>query len=679
MIPLPRKVPQGKALIISNFVRGTVKVSFTGALVIPFLHKVEEMDISVKTIELDRRGSDGLICQDNIRADIKVTFFVRVNNTQDDVKKVAQAIGCERASDQKTLEALFIAKFSEALKTVGKGLDFVDLYTKRKEFRDQIIEVIGTDLNGYSLEDCAIDYLEQTPLSELDRDNILDAQGIRKITELTAIEHVHTNDFRRNEEKQIKKQDVEAAEAIYELERQQADAESKQKREIESVRAREQAETLKVQQEERLKAETARIKAEEDIAVQEENKQRQVEVAQKNRERVVAVEAERVEKDRVLEVISRERETELQRIAKDKEIENEKREIANVIRERIAVEKTVAEEEEAIKRLRVVEEANRTREATVITAEAEAQEKLVKDIKAAEAAEIAAGHRAKERVALAEAEAQEKKIAETKAAEAGEEAAHFKAREQIALAEAELETTDRRARARVRMADAERESAERESEGKKLLAEGVQAESAAVGLAEARVLREKGLAEAEAIREKIKGEAEGLTEKAKAMAALDERSRQHEEYRLRLEMERAVELAGIEARREVAEAQARVLSDGLKNAKVDIIGGESMFFDRLVSAVSMGKSVDGFLRSDGGRTLFKDYLEGKASFTDDLKSVLSRPSVNSGNVRDLTLAAFLTQAMSSSEGDDRSKLNRISQLVQRLGLDQVKVGDLGGK
>lgn len=678
LLPYPKKVEQGKALVYSWLGSENVKVSFTGAWIWP-LHKVEEMDISVKTIELDRSGSDGLICRDNIRADIKVTFFIKVEKDAQKVLKVAQTVGCARASSQKTLEELFIAKFSEALKTAGKQLDFEDLYTQREEFRDRILDVIGEELNGYSLEDCAIDYLEQTPLGELDKDNILDAQGIRKITELTAIQHVSTNDFRRNEEKQIKKQDVEAAEAIYELERQQADAQSKQKREIESVRAREQAETLKVQQEERLKAETARIKAEEDIAVQEENKQRQVEVAQKNRERVVAVEAERVEKDRMLEVISRERETELQRIAKDKEVENEKREIANVIRERIAVEKTVAGEEEAIKRLRVVEEANRTREATVITAEAEAQEKLVKDIKAAEAAEIAAGHLAKQRVVLAEAEAQEKKVKDVKAAEAAEEAAQFVARERIALAEAELETTDRKARARVRMADAERESAEKESVGKKALAEGVEAESAAVGLAEARVLREKGLAEAEAIREKMKGESEGLTAKAKAMGALDERSRQHEEYRLRLEMERSVELAGIEARREVAEAQARVLSDGLKSAKIDIIGGESMFLDRVVGAVSMGKSVDSFLRSDGGRRLFKDYLDGTASFTDDLKSVLSRPALSTDKVRDLTLAAFLGKALASAEGEDKSKLDRISQLVQRLGLDQVKVGDLSGK
>jgi len=36
------------------------------------------MDISVKTIEIARTGREGLICRDNIRADIKVTFFVRV-------------------------------------------------------------------------------------------------------------------------------------------------------------------------------------------------------------------------------------------------------------------------------------------------------------------------------------------------------------------------------------------------------------------------------------------------------------------------------------------------------------------------------------------------------------------------------------------------------------------------
>src|SRR5688500_12402304 len=333
-----RKVEQGKALIV-NKMKAEPEVTFTGATVLPIFHKSEVMDISVKTIEIDRRGKDGLICKDNIRADIKVTFFVRVNKTREDVIKVAQAIGCARASDPKTLEELFNAKFSEALKTVGKQLDFVDLYTKRNEFRDQIVEVIGRDLNGYVLEDAAIDYLEQTPLVSLDDNNILDAQGIRKITDLTAIEHIRTNEYTNNARKQIKKQDTEALEALLELERQAADAKAKQTREIAIVRLREEAETLKVGEEERLKSSTAKIKVDEEIAINQENVARQVEIAKKNRERIVAVESERVERARAVEAIAREREVELQRIAKEKELEVQRKEIAEVVRERITVEK----------------------------------------------------------------------------------------------------------------------------------------------------------------------------------------------------------------------------------------------------------------------------------------------------------------------------------------------------
>jgi uncharacterized membrane protein YqiK len=267
-----KKCEQGKALIVSKMRK--VDVTFTGTVVLPVLHRCETMDISVKTIEIRRAGNEGLICKDNIRADIRITFFVRVNKTVEDVIKVAQAIGTERASHEQTLQELFNAKFSEALKTVGKQLDFVDLYTHRDEFRDRIVQVIGTDLNGYSLEDAAIDYLEQTPLKQLDPANILDAQGIRKITELTAIEHVKTNEFTRNEEKEITRQNVSAREAILELERRQADAEIKQKRAIETARAQQEAETQKVQAEERLKANTAFIRTEEQLGIQTENNAR---------------------------------------------------------------------------------------------------------------------------------------------------------------------------------------------------------------------------------------------------------------------------------------------------------------------------------------------------------------------------------------------------------------------
>ncbi|SDL62372.1 Uncharacterized membrane protein YqiK, contains Band7/PHB/SPFH domain [Lentzea albidocapillata subsp. violacea] len=610
-----KKCEQGKALIVSKMRK--VDVTFTGTVVLPVLHRCETMDISVKTIEIRRAGNEGLICKDNIRADIRITFFVRVNKTVEDVIKVAQAIGTERASHEQTLQELFNAKFSEALKTVGKQLDFVDLYTHRDEFRDRIVQVIGTDLNGYSLEDAAIDYLEQTPLKQLDPANILDAQGIRKITELTAIEHVKTNEFTRNEEKEITRQNVSAREAILELERRQADAEIKQKRAIETARAQQEAETQKVQAEERLKANTAFIRTEEQLGIQTENKAREIAVAEKNRERVIAVETERIEKDRLLEVIARERETSLRMIEKDKELEHERRAIADLVRERVAVEKTVAEQEENIKRLRAVEEAERDRQQIIIRAEAQAQESLVKDIKAAEAAEQSAQHKAREEVVLAEAR--------NKAAE--------------------LDT-----RSKIRLAEGTQAEAAAKGLADALVKERDAAASEAFGRAEAVVDREKALADAEGIKERLKGEAEGLSHKAEAMAALDTATREHEEYRLRLEAEKEIRLKGIDVQRQIAEAQAMVLAAGLEKADIDIIGGDTMFFDRIASSITAGKQVDGFVgNSDVVQALGSKWMDGSANFPEDLTKILS--SFTTGDAQNIAAAIALTQ-MAKNNGQN---------------------------
>lgn len=343
-----------------------------------------------------------------------------------------------RASNKDAVHELFSAKFSEALKTVGKQVEFVSLFEDRQDFREKIIEVIGNDLNGYILEDVAIDYLEQTPKKSLDPTNIMDAEGIKKITELTAVQNVRTNELERDEQLAIKKKDVTTVEAMLELERQQADAEARQKREVLSIQAREEAETQKIQQEERRKAESTSIQVSQDLAVQTENQQREIEVAMQNRQRAVAIEQEKVTRARDLEIVARQREVSVEKILAEKAVEIERKEIANVIRERIAVDKTVAIEEEHIKEVREVSEAERLKQIQVLTAEANAEESKIKEVIAAKAQETAAVHQAKKITTLAEARLTASSM---------------------------------------------------EADAKKILAEGVKAEEAALGLAEAEVLR----------------------------------------------------------------------------------------------------------------------------------------------------------------------------------------------
>ncbi len=650
-----RKVTQGQA-IVRNGIGGT-KVSFNGMIVIPVAHQAEYMDISVKRIEIERKGIEGLICMDNMRADIKVAFFVRVNKTPEDVLRVAQSIGCVRASTVETIRVLFDAKFSEALKTVGKRFDFVQLYNERDTFKSGILKVIGTDLNGFTLDDCAIDFLEQTRLENLDPDNILDAEGIKKITELTATQAKLANNIQRDKEKVIKQQDVQAREAVLELERQLAETEAKQKRDVQSVIAREEAETMKVQAEERLKSQRANIAADEEIAIATQNKDRQVLVAQRNKERTDAVEIERVTRDRDLEIIDRERQTTLKGIEKEKAVEIEKKNIQEVIKDRVSLEKTVVVEQQKMKDAEAFATADREKQVALTNAEKNAQEQLIQKIKEAEAA--------KEAARLASDQAAYTSI---KAAEASKQSAELRAQEILTLA------------------DARQESATKDAAAEKSLAEGKTATSAAVGLGEAQVSlakaeasQKQGTVDAEITQLKLAAEADGITKKAQAMKLLENAGREHEEFKLTLEKDKAIALAEIHIQKDIAAAQAGVLGEAMKSAKIEIVGGETQFFDKITNAIGNARAIDRMV--EGSRTLSdvkETFFNGDPDyFKAQLKTIVDQFGLTAEDTKNLTLSALFAKLIGLNP--DATTLNKLTSMIgaaSRFGLTEQTVAGL---
>jgi len=345
----------------------------------------------------------------------------------------------------------------------------------------------------------------------------------------------------------------------------------------------------------------------------------------------------------------------------------ERKAIADIIRTRVAVDKTVAVEEEQIKDLRVLAEAKRTRDAVVIAAEAEGEEDKVKKVKAAEAEEEVARAEAKKILTLAEAELQEsdkKAASKIRLAEGvqASEAASGLAGARVNVADAAA--TEKLGLAEVRVKEANASAIEKE------------------GMAEVTVSRERyevdatgtrqmGLAEGVAIKEKMTSEAAGLTDKAEAMKALDGASRDHEEYRLRLEKDKEIDLAQIRARREIAEEQAKVLAEALGTAKINIVGGDGEFFDRFIKAVSLGYAADGTIdSSERLQGLFREYLDGTKSLPADVKEVLARPAVDANAVSKLTLSAVLAKLMLGTDDQAlREKLNTLAEQAKELGIE----------
>ncbi|MCG8583306.1 MAG: flotillin family protein, partial [Pirellulales bacterium] len=503
-----------------------------------------------------------------------------------------------------------------------------------------------------------------TKLELLNPSNILDAEGIKKITDLTAKEHVRANDITREKEKTIKKQDVEAREVILALERQQVEAEEKQEREVAEIRAREAAEAKKVEEEQRLKAETARIATEEEVQVAEQNKDRQIIVAEKNKQRTEAVEIERVERDRELELTERERLVGIAQVEKDKAIEVENRNIQEVIRERVVVERAVVEEEEKIKDTREFAGADRLKKVTVTKAEMTAQESLVQEVKAAEASKSAAELKAEQTVVEAEAD---RKAAERQT-QAMKMLAEGKTADEAAVGLAEAHVTTAKADALEKTGTAEANVTEKKAVAE---AKGVSA------MADAK--EKDGTAEATVMQLKFSSEATGIEQKAEAMKLFDGVGREHEEFKLQLNKDKDIEIAAIDAQTNIAEAQSNLVGEALKSARIDIVGGESEFFDKIVESVKGGKAVDRFVHNSEVLTDVKNtFFNGNPEyFRDKLQQLVAQFDLSTDDIKDLSIAALIAKMLGMTSSDEtRGELNRLLDMFKGFGVANDRVSTL---
>lgn len=684
-----RKIQPGRAGVKTGF--GGLQVAFDWMVRIPLLQTYHIVDISVKKIEITRKGKDGLVCHDNIRADITVAFYIRVEATEESVRKVAQMLTPERVSDVAQLRELFEAKFSEALKTAGKQMEFHELFTERLRFRDEIQETIGKDLDGFLLQDVAIDYLEQTPLDQHDPDNVLDSEGIKKITEITQRERVLANEFSQRAQVNVEKENADASIAKREQQRREAEDAAKQQRAILEVQTNEEAESKKVIEIRRQDVEAKRLEADELIQLRTEDMNRSVQ----ERQFTVTKEKQRLEQEAIQEGeearVRRERLVELAEMDKQVKVAEA---AVDVERKRaivVAEQKAVVEQEEEKRNVEARMTAERNREVTLIAADMDAKKEQVVKVVAAEAQKEADRH-------LAEAE----KIKIITAAEAGRDASLRDAERIQTLADAESRASEKRRHAMEQEAEgtAAKQAATGLAEAKVLTAKAAARKDEAeadkiAGLVDAEVTTAKGNAEAGVTESQAQAEAEGLKdkelaaaagiearglaeaksieEKARAMKLLHEAGQHHEEFRLRLAKDRDVELAAIEVQKDIAASHSALVGEALKSAHIDIVGGENDFFEKVVRSVGSGKAVDRFMNNSQTLTDVKNSFFGDDAdrFRSQLGQWVKDFGITSEDLKNLSVAALLTRMMTST---DDSSLRAILESAKKMAQDSGLAG-----
>lgn len=99
--------------------------------------------------------------KNDARVEVRALLYVKVNETAEDVLRVARTLGCAAASDPKRIQELFAPRFLEEIKIVTASCDKSQLaLAARDSYKDDIMAAIGTDLNGFKLDELVLEQIE---------------------------------------------------------------------------------------------------------------------------------------------------------------------------------------------------------------------------------------------------------------------------------------------------------------------------------------------------------------------------------------------------------------------------------------------------------------------------------------------------------------------------------------
>jgi uncharacterized membrane protein YqiK len=424
---LYRKTSADQAFVRTGM-GGSKVVMDGGTYVLPIIHKIVEVNLRTMKLAVNPSGRSALITRDNLRSNVLAQFYIRVQADHAHILNAARSLG-ENSVNEKTVEELVNEKLISALRAIASQMDLFEIHTKRDEFAERVKDHVKADLeaNGLLLESVTISELDQTDPTELSDDNVFDAQGKKKITEITTAAVVERNRLDREAERLRREKDVQTRQQILELERMQAEAEANQATEIAKVKAEKEREAQEAQIAQTKAVETARI-----------GQERAVQSASIERDQ--AIQTANVERDKAVEVANRQREIavaqqEAQRALAEQAALQAKAERERAAQEVVTVEQIAQADREAQKQ---IISAKASIEQDRIRKQTEAEVAAFSRVKQAEGEKEAAEKQAQARLQLAEADAQSRELIAR-----GEKAQQMVPiavqREQVSVQEAQVE------------------------------------------------------------------------------------------------------------------------------------------------------------------------------------------------------------------------------------------------
>ena len=385
-----------------------------GAVIIPILHEVIEVSMETLTVVVSRNKESALITQDKLRVDVEAEFYLRVKPDDEGIATAAQTLGTKTMTSN-LLQELVQGKFIDALRSVAAKMDMNELHENRAVFVQRVQETLANDLtkNGLELETVSLTGLDQTAMEFFNPDNAFDAEGLKKLTEITEQRRKERNEIEKDAEIAIAQRNLEATQRTLQIAQEEASTTAEREREI----AEKQAEESKVAQLAQISAEReteeARIAKDQQIREAEISKDKAIETA--NIERAQTIEAAEISKQKTIQLAEQDR-----AIAVAKKSEEQSKAKADAERARAEA----VTETQTVLTAEATATAERAKQVAVITEKAEAEKVAAGVLVRAESERKASEDRAAAVTIQAEAEASKvTTLAEAKAKDYKVEAA----------------------------------------------------------------------------------------------------------------------------------------------------------------------------------------------------------------------------------------------------------------
>src|SRR5690606_12353922 len=139
-------------------------------------------------VRISRQGAQSFISRDHLRLDIELSFEVGVLPTPEGVATAAQALGPRIARSGEALHEVLEAKIIDTIQAAAAALTLEEIHGNRKAFTDRIAASVAEFIEGLGLrlESISLLHLDQAAFGALDENNVFNAIGMRKVTELVS-------------------------------------------------------------------------------------------------------------------------------------------------------------------------------------------------------------------------------------------------------------------------------------------------------------------------------------------------------------------------------------------------------------------------------------------------------------------------------------------------------------